>query len=156
GGDQLWVSRFNGPTNDDDNGRSVAVSPDGTRVFVTGWSYHGGNADYVTSAYDSGTGSALWTRRYNGPANSGDSAYSVAVSPDGARVFVTGASYGPGYVSDYATVAYDAATGGGLWMRRYAGSEGGDDVAEKVVASPDGTRVFVTGSTYSSGPYLDY
>ena len=63
-------------------------------------------------------GEQLWVRRYNGPANRADVAHAIGVSPDGSKVVVTGES-GPGLIHpDYATVAYDASTGTGLWVRR--------------------------------------
>ena len=117
-GAQLWVARYNGPGNDGDSASSLAVSPGGTRVFVTGTSYGGRRThdDYATIAYNAVTGRQLWASRYNGPANLYDAAHSVAVSPGGARVYVTGDSSGrtaTGY--DYATVADNAATGARLW-----------------------------------------
>ena len=59
----------------------------------------------------SSLGSDLWIERYNGPANGTDQAASIAVSPDGGRVFVTGRSQGTNHKADYATVAYSTATG---------------------------------------------
>ncbi|MBI4729821.1 MAG: hypothetical protein HY775_10030 [Acidobacteria bacterium] len=64
-------------------------------------------------------GDQLWEARYNGPGNSDDRAHSLAVSPDGARVYVTGASYGSGSPPDYATLAYNSSTGAKLWEARY-------------------------------------
>ena len=79
-------------------------------------------------AYSAATGARLWVKRYNGPASKADRAASVAVSPGGTRVFVTGSSETstpsvehPGFYDDYATVAYDAATGAQLWVKRYNG-----------------------------------
>ena len=89
---------------------------------------------------------ALWLRRYNGPGNGSDSAQAIALSPDGTKIFVTGYSDGadPGFSFDYATVAYDVATGRKLWLNRYSGSVC-TDAAAALAVSPDGTRVFVTG-----------
>ena len=81
----------------------MAVSPDGTTVYVTGTS--GSDQGYATVAYSAATGSQLWASRYHGPANDGD-ACCVAVSPDGTAVYVTGDSYGGPTDYDYATVAY--------------------------------------------------
>ena len=156
-GARLWVKRYNGPANRDDYGSSVAVSPGGTRVFVTGTSQGGTSGyDYATVAYSAATGARLWAQRYNGPANGGDEAGSVAVSPGGTRVLVTGGSQGSGSGQDYATVAYSAATGARLWAQRYNGPANRDDHAFSVAVSPGGTRVFVTGTSQGSGSHKDY
>jgi hypothetical protein len=150
-GARLWVARYNGPGNDDDQAHSLTVSPDGTDVFVTGYSNGSSSgADYATIAYDAATGARQWVVRYNDPIDSGDDAHSVGVSPDGTRVFVTGESYGPSLATDYATIAYDAATGAKLWLKRYNGPEDRYDQAFALGVSPDGASVFVTGG--SSGP----
>ena len=156
-GARLWAQRYNGPGNRDDGAGSVAVSPGGTRVFVTGTSPGAGSgSDYATVAYSAATGARLWVKRYNGPANRDDYGGSVAVSPGGARVFVTGTSQGGTSGSDYATVAYSAATGARLWVKRYNGPANGGDEAGSVAVSPGGTRVLVTGGSQGSGSGQDY
>ena len=101
--------------------------------------------DYVTVAYDASTGAKVWTKRYNGPANDFDAALAVATSAS--EVFVTGTSNGTTSGGDYATVAYDASTGAKLWVARYNGPGNDWDAGTAVVASPDGSKVFVTGSS---------
>ena len=101
-------------------------------------------------------GSQLWVQRYNGPGNSFDAASSVAVSPGGSRVFVTGASQGARSGPDYATVAYSAVTGARLWAARYNGPGNGSDAASAVAVSPGGGRVFVTGASQGTRSGPDY
>jgi len=151
-GAQLWVARYNGPGNGDDKATSVAVSPDGGTVFVTGESTGTTSGfDYATIAYNAATGAQLWVARYNGPGYRDDVARSVAVSPGGATVFVTGYSTGTTSGYDYATVAYDAATGAQLWVARYNGTGNGTDAAQAAAVSPATGTVFVTGTSAGTG-----
>lgn len=124
-GAELWVARYNGPghwphASYTDSGvetgwyhwdvaRSLSVSPDGSTVFVTGESSGRETFyDYATLAYSASSGTQLWVNRFNGPRNFYDVARSVAVSPDGSVVFVTGESSGPTSYPDYMTIAYHA------------------------------------------------
>ena len=151
-GAQLWFARYNGPGNGDDKAASIAVSPSGATVFVTGESTGTPSGhDYATVAYNAATGAQLWVARYNGPGNGEDAATSVAVSPSGGSVFVTGYSTGATSGYDYATVAYNAATGAQLWVKRYNGPGNGDDLAFALAVSPSGGTVYVTGTSSSKG-----
>jgi WD40 repeat protein len=157
-GHQLWVRRYNGPVNTGDDPAAIAVDPDGKSVFVTGTSQGVAvGVDYTTIAYDATTGKQLWLTRYNNPKRNGyDSASALAVSPDGSRLYVTGTSHGRSSQEDYATVAYAAASGRQLWVARYNGHANDTDFARSVAVSPDGRRVFVTGSSWGRNSLYDY
>jgi outer membrane protein assembly factor BamB len=155
-GRQLWASSYSGPGKLYDDPAAVAVSPGGGTVFVTGQSGRGVRYGYATVAYSAATGRKLWARRYTSTASGFGSAFAVAVSPGGRRVFVTGFSPTPygirgGQSSDYATVAYNAADGRQLWASRYSGPVHAPDQAESLAVSPDGREVFVTGNVQGRG-----
>jgi DNA-binding beta-propeller fold protein YncE len=139
-----------------DTADALGVSPDGSVVFVTGGSIPAaiGFYNYATVAYDAATGAELWVGRYT---NSGDDyAKALVVSPDGSTVFVTGTSSGSMSGRDYATVAYDTASGGQVWARRYNGPGDASDEAYALAVSPDGSAVFVTGASFGSSSGFDY
>ena len=146
-GAQLWARRYNGRANNYDAANSVAVAPGGRTVYITGGSNgRTSNRDMFTVAYRAGTGAQLWARRYNGPGNRYDSGRSVAVTPGGRTVVVTGPSASAGIpFRNYATIAYNARTGARRWVSRYAGT-GGSAKPAGMVISPDGSTVFVTGT----------
>jgi hypothetical protein len=167
-GARLWVKRYNGPGNAWDSASSVVVGPGGGPVFVTGSSAGSGSkADYATIAYSAMTGARLWKRRLNGPANGDDYASSIAIDPTGSLVYVTGELF-VAYVApsaqygwtdaDYGTVAYNAVTGGRVWMTTFgstvaAGSDAGapaTDIARSIAVNADGS-VFVTGTAGAMG-----
>jgi hypothetical protein len=153
-GDQLWLATYDGP--DDLGGGAVDLhmAPDGSRLYVTGTvCTQETGEDYGTVTYDATTGTQIWDAIYAGPRvthcpwDIGDRPESLALSRDGTSIYVTGTSPGVNVAGDIATVAYDAATGTQRWVKRYAvknsniGASGGD-----VGVSPNGKRVFVTGS----------
>ena len=94
-----------------------------------------------------------WVQRYNGPGNTNDYAFAVAV--DGSNnVIVTGASTGIGSGYDYATIKYS--TGGiPLWTNRYNGPGNDKDYAEALAVDAN-NDVIVTGYSVGSGSGLDY
>jgi hypothetical protein len=149
----LWTNRYNGPANADDSARALAVDGSGN-VIVTGSSVGSGSgSDYATIKYSS-TGVALWTNRYNGPANADDSAFAVAVDRSG-NVFVTGGA-GVDYDaadSHYATIKYSSA-GVPLWTNRYPQQMGVQDRAYGMAVDGSG-NVIVTGSSVGSGTAHD-
>ena len=157
-GQQLWATRYNGPGNAGDDPAAIAADPDGKTVFVTGYSQGAGTGrDYTTIAYDAATGKQRWLSRYNNPRRNGyDAASALAISPDGSRLYVTGDSIGRSSDADYATVAYSTASGRQQWVARYNGHANNIDFARSVAVSPDGSKVFVTGSSWGTISRTDY
>jgi outer membrane protein assembly factor BamB len=147
-GVQKWIKLYRGPGGGDscDFDNAVAVSPDGSTVFVTGECETASSRnDYTTVAYSAATGAQKWVKLYNGVGtlNYGNA---LAVSPDSKTVFVTGESDAKDLEGQYGTVAYSAATGAQLWATRYGGGpRNSNDIAHSVAVSPDGRTVFVTG-----------
>jgi len=151
-GAQLWVRAFHGPGRRRAAAHAVTVSPGGHTVYVTG----GNGRDYFTVAYAAATGAQRWARRYAGPA-AGAAADSVAVGPGGRTVYVTGISTGVTSGRDYATIAYNAATGARRWARRYNGPANRGDIAYLVAVGPGGRTVYVTGASFGgAGTGNDY
>jgi len=140
-GTKLWLQRYETPSAPvlNDFAAALAVSPDGSAVFVTG----AANNAYGTVAYAAATGAQQWVALYHPGCCNGAS--SVAVSPDGSTVYVTGTAAYPNESSKYATLAYDSATGATRWLRRFPGDRTGLGEARSVAVSPDGSAVFVTG-----------
>jgi WD40 repeat protein len=149
GGHRQWVARYEKGRNA--TARALVVSPDGSTVFVTGEVSRPGVDEYGTVAYDAATGVQRWFHRYNGSRTNTDQPNAIAVSPDGSLVYVTGESLGTTTGFDYATVAYRAATGAQAWVRRYDGPTSTTDLAFAVAVSPDGSAVFVTGTSEDAG-----
>ena len=172
-GTQLWTSHYVTPL--EGQATAVALSGDGQRLYVTGYSALAvaappapaiDNYDFTTIAYDTANGNELWTARYEGPAAFWDIAYSITVAnvrqSDGTRreqVFVTGRSNGASSANahaDFATVAYAGHSGAQLWASRYDGPAQDRDLAYAIGASPDGSAVFVTGESVGNGTTSDY
>ena len=152
-GNELWVATYNGPANHYDVPEAIALDSSGN-VYVTGTSTGSGtDDDYATVKYDTNTGEQLWVARYNGPVNSWDYAYAIAV--DGSdNVYVAGGSDVSGTSDDYVTIKYDT-NGNELWAARYNGPANDHDYAQAMAVDNSG-NVYVTGYSYGIGTGEDY
>lgn len=146
---QAWVAKFNGAGNGSDYAYAMTIDRSGN-TYVTGQSYTGVNYDCTTIKYNS-NGDTVWVRLYNGPANSTDMGWAVAVDTVG-NVYVTGASYGPTNY-DIVTIKYDAA-GVQLWASRYDGPEHGQDEGTAIAVDASG-NVYVTGHSLGNPIFQD-
>ena len=120
-GQPLWTAIYNGPANDNDAVRALALDAAGN-VYVTGYSFNDASSytNYVTIKYDAATGQPLWTAVYDGPTHYFDTAQDLAVDASG-HVYVEGYSSKIGQGGEHVIIKYDAATGQELWEARRAG-----------------------------------
>src|SRR6266545_4744027 len=94
-----------------------------------------------------------WVRNYSS-GNDPEFAFAYAVAVDASgNVYVTGSSYGPNGLADYATVKYSN-SGHTLWVQRYNGPEDNWDAATELALDASG-NVYVTGHSYGSNDF-DY
>jgi uncharacterized delta-60 repeat protein len=134
-GTELWVKRYNGPGNNTDEPRGLAVDVFGN-VYVTGFSSGDGTTnDYATVKYNP-AGDEIWVVRYNGFGEGTDEASGVVVD-DSSYVYVTGYSWGNGTAGDYTTIKYVQVT---------LGDANGDGVVDV------GDVVWLINYLYKNGP----
>jgi DNA-binding beta-propeller fold protein YncE len=121
-------------TADSPLGTAIAGSPDGSTVFVVA---HPRDGSWIVIGFDAKTGRELW----RSPLNLSFWLQTVAVSPDGTRVYAVGSDQG-----EWRLYAYDAATGTGGQIGSYAyGQEFEPQSACSLSVSRDSDSVFVTG-----------
>lgn len=146
---ELWVVREDG-AGLDDAGDGIAVSPDGSSIFVVGTAFgDGADRSFVVTSYQSASGAFRWARQVGTTILDASVTGDVGVSPDGTTVFVAGMVDG-----SIRTVALDSETGAESWVRNHAGSFGYGDV--HLAVSPDGGHVYVAGPGFRSAWLEDY
>ncbi len=151
-GTQLWERRYNGAGNGNDMARALALDAAGN-VFVSGFlTSTNGNADFYTAKYAANDGSVLWEKQFNGPGNSRDEVYAMAMDSFG-NVAVTGISVGLQGIYDYYTIKYSGDDGTPLWEKRYNGPGNGYDQPNAIAVDTEG-NVVVTGISQTTASIL--
>ena len=115
-GNQIWMKRYNGPANNDDEGRSLALDAQ-ANVYVTGYST-AASWDYTTIKYDT-NGNPLWVTRYDGPDHNDDSGRFITLDVEG-NTYIVGSTIGDATDKDITAVKYDS-NGNMLWDIHYDG-----------------------------------
>jgi uncharacterized delta-60 repeat protein len=150
---EAWAQRYNNPADSNDQAQQVVSDLNGN-LMVIGYTDEGITGQDMLIIKFSQAGVALWTNRYDGPANGNDRAVAAAVDGSG-NVYVTGVSKGSGTGTfDWETIAYSDA-GVPLWTNRYNGPGNGDDEPRGVALDGNGD-VFVMGYSTGSGGNPDY
>lgn len=151
-GEQVWVKNYNGKTNKDDQANDLIVDGEGN-IIVTGFTENEGTGiDYLTVKLNN-DGDLLWTKSYNGTANSTDQSAAITIDKDG-YVYIAGTSAGYDTHNDYCTIKYGTA-GDSIWIKRYNNQSNGNEQASGIVVSDEG-EVYVTGTSAGTNTGLDY
>lgn len=133
------------------NVTTATASPDGSTLYITGGAYNGfpvgaTDSQLLTVAFNTADGSLRWASHWDGRADGTDNGKAVAVSPDGAEVYVSGVTTSPLGDLDYVTVGYSASDGRQLWSAVYAGpKEKGSDAVFGLAVNPVLDALYVTG-----------
>ncbi|OQP66535.1 hypothetical protein A3860_13710 [Niastella vici] len=151
-GNQQWVTRYNGPVNNDDAARDIALDINGN-IYVTGSSIRGfiqfegeefSITNYLTVKYNT-AGVQQWEATYDGPVGQHIVSRPSALAVDGmGNVYVTGQSGFTTDEEDYATVKYDA-NGVQQWAARYTSTD--FDHRAFAIALDGFDNVYVTGQS---------
>ena len=156
-GSQKWLVKWGDPAHHSFP-TSIAVSPDGELVFVSGsWRTDQVAADghLTTIAFAAESGDIVWSASYDGPANGTDNARELVVSPDGQTLYIAGISAGRNNSDlDYAVIAYDASSGTELWVSRWDGvGQGHLDSPFAIDINSSGDMLYLTGWSYGEGEF---
>lgn len=153
-GQQQWEAIYNGPANSYDFAEAITTDKSGN-VYVTGSSYNSNaNEDFLTIKYNS-SGLQQWAATYNGPADSNDYSYSIAVDESG-NVYVNGTRdvIQGRTIADYTTIKYNS-SGIEQWVRTYNGTGNSSDYSGSVVLDAIG-NIYVTGGSTGLGTGRDW
>jgi PGF-pre-PGF domain-containing protein len=148
-GNNLWNVTLNGIPSGFDEAYGAAVY-NNSDIYVVGGSDSFSNEDIYLGKFNS-SGNNLWNRTINGPQNSWDEGYSVAVD-NNSNIYVVGASYwAPGLKDDIYLGKFNS-SGSNLWNRTINGVKNDYDEAYGV-AVDNSSNIYVTGTTNWSGTF---
>ncbi len=154
-GAQQWVALFNGSGNYNDEGYKV-IADDSGYVYVVGQANpnsSGTRYDYVAIKYYSSDGGTVWSRTYNGSADSSDIARDIEVDGAG-NVYVTGSSRSTGTMSDIVTIKYTSA-GNTAWFAQYNNPDTSLSDAGYGIEVDGAGNVYVVGQSQGLGTGSD-
>ncbi len=143
---QSWVKYFGG--NQEDKAYAITVDNAGY-IYIAGYTTTTNQGtDFRTIKINPNTGSASWTKDYNGPAYQDDKIYAITTDRLN-NIYVAGYTTGIGVGTDMTVIKYNS-SGTQLWSQSYNSTTNGDDGALGV-AVDDSLNVYVTGYVTLAG-----
>lgn len=139
-----WLQRYEGPTRDYVLPTDIAMSPDGSVLYVTANEEAPWLALLV--AYDATTGDELWKVRWDDPEPIVSTR--IAVDPSTGVIFLAGYRWRLGPPESLYVSAHSPVDGGLLWT--VEDLAGGPSVAETIEFAASGPMLFVTGPAMGS------
>jgi hypothetical protein len=144
-----------------DIAHGIAVSPDSSKVFITGESQPPTvlATDMVTIGYSANSGAQLWVAFFDGEPLLRDTGRALIVNPDGTGVFVAGdwpeRDATRGVVNDFGLVGYETSSGDIRWWKRLDGGfSDQNDFPVALRMNNAGNWMFMTGSSQGSAGLL--
>jgi uncharacterized delta-60 repeat protein len=149
-GAQQWAKVYNGPANDIDEAKDIALDAQGN-IYVTGITYIGPvNFDIVVIKYNP-SGVQQWAQIWGGAGNFNDISAGIYADISG-NVYVCGNTEVTGTNSNYITLKYN--TSGTLqWAKQYNHPVNSSDYAYFI--SGEGGNIYVTGTSSAPGTGTD-
>jgi hypothetical protein len=147
-GNLLWKRTYDGTWGLNDMAYACTVDPSGNVYVLVRTDSLVSDYDILVIKYGS-SGSQLWARTYNGPANFVDRVdyWGQPILYDEGLVFITGYSYSWSSMYDATTICYNALSGTLIWIQRYHGGAGSDFGRSLAIA---GGYLYMTGYTLDS------
>jgi hypothetical protein len=147
-----WISNFGGYNSGDvslTNAKGIAITVDNSGYsYVTGICNEGITGDDILIIKYDSSGDTIWTRSYNGTADSDDDGLGICVDGSG-NVYVVGSATNTGMYYDMTLLKYD--TNGNLqWVRTYAGTEGSNEDRALGIAVDSEDCIYITGFSTES------
>jgi uncharacterized delta-60 repeat protein len=147
--DTMWVKRFNGSSNQDDEAKIIKMDNNGF-IYVAGTVYTDpGLKNYGVIKYTP-DGDTLWVKYFNSVNGLESELNDMTIDNDN-NVIVTGTNFITGN-SDYATVKWDS-DGNLLWAKTY---DGGDIDFAYAIAVDQSGNVCVTGTSWKPVQSYNY
>lgn len=144
-----WEKSFSGNMSSFDSASVIKMYNADGSIYIAGTSdAYGTSNDILLIKRDFATGDTVWTRRYNGSANSDDQTVDMEINQATGDIYITGKSLGTGTAYDIITIKYSSSGILG-WANRWNNTYiNGDDIPKDIGIDNRG-NIYVSAYTFN-------
>ncbi len=152
GGDEIWVSKFNGPANGDDFARHIVVGS-GAEVYVAGTIKSAMGDNDIAAVKINSDGTQNWSVTYAGTFHDADFISGLALDSE-ENLIVLGSTSEEGEYDSFTIIKYDSA-GNQLWLTHFSDEGIGANNGTAMVVDNAG-NIIVTGNSSNENSATDW